>query len=255
MREMDLSGFVYELSSPFLDEPEFVDLRAEIILSRVMCYALWPNDEARRQGAAARFWAQTLADFEKSKLGQPGGDPLRQEIHDHLLSAVQGCVEQSFNLDGGWSALPLYQPIMPKEMKEAEGCLSVAGRILAVIDAISNAGHNRPSINLAIDILDKTNQINRTRSWKCWKTHKAVAHLDIAFAAGKNISPADGESETDVILSIARQFQNFAISAGHIKADEIWGIPADLILPNLEVVNFTLSDEQLNALKSYRAPQ
>ena len=267
MPDLDLSGQLWEIDARPLAAVlgispdglfEEIDLTAICRLQKYYCYVLWPSSRERRAAMLAWCWATNLARVLpglRADAAEARRDPLYSWLHDQMLRATRECMTQALEIDGGWSAL--CDAIPQKEIEDAERNANIAGQILGAIEAMVHHGTDRPSVNKAEYMIEKTARVGRTTIRAAWASHKSVAHLRLALkAADKMIRDADDtEREVNTILALARQLQLSAIARGNLHAQEMWTVPATLDLPACESVRWRLSDDMIEILPGYRAPQ
>jgi hypothetical protein len=288
MPEMDLSGDLWCLDlghDP--DDPEgdeaFIDLVDWQVWWKLCAYAGWPNSPDQRQEFIAKFYAMILGQIEN---GPPDDAPLTGDIEE-ICDAVRQCVDKSFRLAGGWSALQSRLFPYPKSLLDPGDAPHEAGMILGVLRSISEKHADVKgvgSVNKAIHVMDYTKKQfgwrGETSLWRSWNNYKSVAHINFAFHAAAQaeqglIAFADNwaadldEDEKGLaehlvkLFIIARDYQDFAVKHNIVDRAIIWAVPDiakvwtvsdNFELPDAPPAILTMTEDMLEALRKYSAP-
>jgi hypothetical protein len=166
MPEMELG----EMPATNMSRAEFAAAACDVHF-RIWGYIRWPSNEAARRQFAVQCSAQ---------LFQRLGEVVRlNDLGDNvLINEARRIVRQDFERGGGLDVLPLSRndstPPIP-----AAGWDAVA-TLLFMIHAIASSSLNirgGGSINKAVFLMERYQNISRKQIWNIWRQLKSVSHL------------------------------------------------------------------------------
>jgi hypothetical protein len=240
MREMELFGPDLHLSL------------ISGIWGRLLSYMLWPDDEQQRQAFSVLPLVQALSSIDEKSASDPDYADAYHIAHD------------AFRRGHGWRVLNKVG------FPSSKGCGVPLRTAAAILDIIRRAPRDG-SLNKAVHVVSETAKTygligNRTRILQAWKSHRSVAHLGVAqvfLGEFREPSEFDDPRRLGRFITIARDYQNFAVSyrpprqsKPFVSEAEIWSIPADLRAGRLRLRQPLppLPADMLAALRAYRAP-
>lgn len=279
MRQLDLGPFFGEWDlSIFTREPW--DWVGEAGL-RLATYIAWPEDDKKRMDFLAAKSASTYNETVDWFKNHPIF-PLIGKNPDPELSGRAEQLERAKYIDpaGGYEAIANADSIstLEKDLAKNFSHALEPGRQLYLCAIMHNQGLQREggaSLDKAIFLLQKNAALpaSSERTLKDrWANYRSVSHLAAAIIySTQNLYIGDDKDErislTDCFcgalgstLAVANYFANFGLtfipharSEALLDKEQLWLVPDNLTLPDLDIVLPKLSAEELKSFKDYRA--
>ena len=225
-------------------------------------YMAWPNDEERRDSFVATYLARLEASTRLAPKGMPAES--RQEIAFEKFGGVGAVVKPAFDH-------------LSEEIEQVQRrWLLVADIFQTIVDMAHDDRielRRGSSISKAIDLCENERGLpGHSQLRNAWSDFRDVAHLIAAgaYLAHKGLAHTETAHEAsllkaiwiapDSVLALAAGLQDFGLQPKSVRGvspilrpDNLWRIPAGLVLEKPFIVFRRLTEAQLAFLGTRRA--
>lgn len=221
--------------------------------SQILALTAYPDDEHARNEFATVLDFQILVDLE----GEDGYVELLADLAPYIGSLLmcrslpQVAAEGHANTEAGVPCGSLFLFLLSAHAHHRDYRLSLSQAVRVVSDLLQRGTDSR---------------VSERTLWRAWSRFRPVAHLQAWHLIQKkklHDSPTPEEMMAQATLfaedlprylAHAERLRLLAEQYGIVEKGELWSVPSDLELPEIDFQPTPLSDAEMQGLRSTRAP-